>query len=554
MSPPKAKNITEESVGLEMEVIDPAKALIKVIEEENNDRHYINLLLDRVTNINNKDNTPLHCAAHSGNTEVIETLLKKEGIDANIADSLGRTALHFAAYKGHTACVKKLLPHSKIEVNQKDKDNRTALDVAIQYNKTDCMDALLKVDGIEVDQKNLFGRTALHIAAWEGNTEVINALLDAKGIDVNQADSWGRTALRCAVHEHLTVVNILLNTKKIDVNEGDRDGWTPLLWALHIGNTECVKALLQRPDIDVNKANKYDEAPLHRAALHGRTDYVRMLLAAEGIKVNEADDRGNTALHSAVLFNNPEVIKLLLKQPNIDVNQADVDGNTPLLTAKNQEGQRIEKINLLQACGAGEDKAAAKTAFEALDDTGKLSVAYYYYFQQNTELIQDFFQALDGETRKSLIELIEKEIPRFAKAVAYSDLDDLQRFSLTSKSTYRHCQKEEEEIFGQKLPPPSILGKFTPHVLFFPSHIKNKKEVLPCPFGRGLPLETVAIISKFLVPETLDRRKRVHLVRNFLPLMLTWDEKPNEPNTTATATAVLEPLQQPVTPPTSTSA
>ncbi len=227
----------------------------------------------------------------------------------------------------------------------------------------------------KINEANDRGQTALHIAAKAGKTAVIKALLDA-GIDVNIADSDGDTALHIAAKIGNTkVIKTLLEKEGINVNEADNQGWTPLHLTAFKGNTKCFKILLEKKGIDVNLKDKF----------------------------------GRTALRCAALYNYPEVIKLLLKQPNIDVNQADNDGNTPLLTAKNQEGQSIETINLLQACGAGEDKAAAKTSFEALDDTGKLSVAYYYYFQQNTEPRKDFFQALDGETRTSLATIIKDD-------------------------------------------------------------------------------------------------------------------------------------------------
>jgi ankyrin repeat protein len=48
----------------------------------------------------NYGNTPLHCAAGSGNFDLAKYLIEQKGADFNVPDNFGRTPLHCAAGSG----------------------------------------------------------------------------------------------------------------------------------------------------------------------------------------------------------------------------------------------------------------------------------------------------------------------------------------------------------------------------------------------------------------------------------------------------------------------
>ena len=58
----------------------------------------------------NCSNTPLQCAAFSGNDAVISVLIQ-HGADVNELGQFGRTALHGACNNGHVACIHVLVRH-----------------------------------------------------------------------------------------------------------------------------------------------------------------------------------------------------------------------------------------------------------------------------------------------------------------------------------------------------------------------------------------------------------------------------------------------------------
>jgi ankyrin repeat protein len=70
-------------------------------------------LLDRGADVNapgTDETTPLHCAAGSGQTSMVEFLLSR-GANVNAKAAYDLTPLHSAAYGGHTLAAKVLLNH-----------------------------------------------------------------------------------------------------------------------------------------------------------------------------------------------------------------------------------------------------------------------------------------------------------------------------------------------------------------------------------------------------------------------------------------------------------
>jgi len=78
---------------------------------------------------NDRGETPLHVAAHMGETEAAK-LLVEHGADVNAKDELGGTPLHEAAkWPARTEVVKLLLANGA-DADAKNREGKTPLDVA----------------------------------------------------------------------------------------------------------------------------------------------------------------------------------------------------------------------------------------------------------------------------------------------------------------------------------------------------------------------------------------------------------------------------------------
>uniref|UniRef100_A0A671LBC2 Ankyrin repeat and sterile alpha motif domain containing 1A n=1 Tax=Sinocyclocheilus anshuiensis TaxID=1608454 RepID=A0A671LBC2_9TELE len=146
---------------------------------------------DPYINAKNNDNeTPLHCAAQYGHTQVVQLLLE-ELTDPTMRNNKFETPLDLAALYGRLEVVKLLLSAHPNLLSSNTKKH-TPLHLASRNGHLAVVEVLLAA-GVDINYQTEKG-SALHEAALFGKTEVVQKLLNA-GIDVNIVDSKSLTAL-----------------------------------------------------------------------------------------------------------------------------------------------------------------------------------------------------------------------------------------------------------------------------------------------------------------------------------------------------------------------
>ena len=272
--------------------------------------------------------TPLHRAAHRGNTAVVARLLDT-GADVNAVTRHGVTPLALASAGGHAAAVKTLL------------------------------DA-----GADPSRGSPEGETPLMAAARTGVVDSVEALLrHGAAADVDAREGWrGQTALMWAAAEGHAAVVAPLAAAGADVDARSDGGFTPLAFAVRAGHGAAVEALLAA-GADVNLALPDGTSPLHLAVVNARYD-VAVRLLEHGADAAAAGP-GWTPLHQLVWtrrpnrhYNNPAafptgtVTDLELARALV-AHGADVDARQ---TAEPRDGYR----NQLNRTGATPFLLAAK--------------------------------------------------------------------------------------------------------------------------------------------------------------------------------------------------
>ncbi|XP_019859938.1 PREDICTED: transient receptor potential cation channel subfamily A member 1 homolog [Amphimedon queenslandica] len=141
--------------------------------------------------------TPLGIACMNGHKDLVDLLLKQNGVDVNKRNKADQTALHLACEKGCEQVVELLLKHVKVNINVTDKDQHTALHLACEKGHDKVVELLLehKANINCIDQNEY---TALHIACVKGHTKIIKLLLDHEA-DVKKCDKEGLNPLEVAV-------------------------------------------------------------------------------------------------------------------------------------------------------------------------------------------------------------------------------------------------------------------------------------------------------------------------------------------------------------------
>ena len=342
---------------------NPSAALLE--EAKGGNSTGLDLILESCenTNVNEEDwsgGTPIIWASINGHSEIVNRLLKEEGIEVNgqiYYDGTWATALYFASHLNHLEIVEMLLQHDGTDVNNRDWFNgKTALYRASSDGHPEIVRLLLQSPDIDINLASTnHKRTPLFKASQKGRTEVAKQLLQRPEIEVNFADENDYTPLHIASEEgHSMIIRMLLSHPKIDVNKAAK-GMTPLWLAFDKGQKEIVQIILDNLEVDVKKGktmnaegridvrnllfndNKSNISMNEEFMVHVVVENVsggELLAEKNEIDVNFVDNGGRTPLIWATKNGNLEIVQLLLNFTNLDVNrQRNSDGKSALLLA-----------------------------------------------------------------------------------------------------------------------------------------------------------------------------------------------------------------------------
>lgn len=169
--------------------------------------------------------TPLHWAAESGRTNVVEYLLSI-GIDPKLGDAKGFTPLHSAAAFRHTGIVKSLLDHGADPKAVAEGGYSVLLSACSGWPKKEIIELLIGI-GADPNVKSDDGVTPLQKLSFREPPETLKLLL-AAGADVNQVGWEGSTALHWAIDGDNVEVAHLLAESGADGTARNEKGTTAL--------------------------------------------------------------------------------------------------------------------------------------------------------------------------------------------------------------------------------------------------------------------------------------------------------------------------------------
>ncbi len=238
--------------------------------------------------------------------------------DPHARDVDGTTALHWAAHSGDAELAQALI-RGGADVRAVNDYGSTPMMAAAEIGSAPVLEVLLKA-GADVESPNPDGQTALMAAARTGNLEAAKVLLK-HGANPNAREQWGdQTALMwAAAQSQPRMIRLLLDHgAQVDLHGAARDwqrrvtaegrpkdmhhgGFTALLFAAREGCIECARELL-RHKADVNLDDPDGVTPLILALLNIHWDFANFLIKA-GADVNQWDHYGRTALYAAVDMN-----------------------------------------------------------------------------------------------------------------------------------------------------------------------------------------------------------------------------------------------------------
>lgn len=210
-------------------------------------------LLEMGANVNNADQdggTPLHDAIEaevkSSKLELVKLLITY-GADVNAVSNYS-APLHFAAYSGDTEIIECLLINGADINNQGRCKTETPLMVALGQENKSAVEILLK-KGADVNLQNSSnGKTAIHYAARSLNLEMVQLLIrnHADPCVVSKAGSILHSVIYSDIDRSNTEFIKFIIELGVDVDAQNEDGETALHLITSYGSLEEMSLILDR--------------------------------------------------------------------------------------------------------------------------------------------------------------------------------------------------------------------------------------------------------------------------------------------------------------------
>ncbi|CAG9940134.1 unnamed protein product [Clonostachys rosea f. rosea IK726] len=364
----------EEVVGLQAlmkhfdldAIVDGKGSNALVYAAETDRKNAVRLLLDFSTGaqINARGSfglTTLGWAARREWTDIVQVLLQRDDINADIGNHEGETPLAEAAKKDYHDIAQLLMAKTSVIVGS---EKSCPLRVAFDH----CAIRVLRLfldrfgDEIDINQEIADGHTPLTLATQQGFAKLVKMLLEVPGVKPDQPDSqYQLTPLAWAVKRgSLEIARDLVNLD-IDITRG-ANNQLPAVMALHELNLSIVDLLIHKtldtydprctelmfwPNSFQNRLLavqrlgqsaqfRKDYAHEFERVLDDATGRMIASLSQEVLQHKEVDI-SCTSKHSAYDLleaagnRSSEKIKLLLTQKDVDINARSLNGKTALM-------------------------------------------------------------------------------------------------------------------------------------------------------------------------------------------------------------------------------
>ncbi|XP_055532640.1 uncharacterized protein LOC129722861 [Wyeomyia smithii] len=292
--------------------------------------------------VNSVDFTPLMTAATRGRREMCRQLLQK-GANPCYKSPIKYTALHCAAFSGDRDLVSDLLQQPGVDIDAAADDNLTPIGIAIGQNNMNMISFLLamkaKVTAQEFLQAGISHHYHIVPFLMDRDDSLINATFDvarrnllmyaiidremstveyliSKGIDLNARVIGEVTALHIAASKNDSTVCDLLIVSGAELDAMDSEGRTALVVALEQEYIPVVEVLLKHgANSELVRSFRYrasnSASLLHKFAHENRIGMVRLLLDQFHFDVSLVDCNGETALDYATKQNNGAIVAIL---------------------------------------------------------------------------------------------------------------------------------------------------------------------------------------------------------------------------------------------------
>lgn len=209
--------------------------------------------------------TCLHIACEFGKTEIVRFIAGHFTLKALIPeiDNLGWNALHFAAKGGELEILECLLKIDGMEIDSKTDDGKTLLHIACIYKKTEICEFLIKQ----------FRKNKNKYKELLNTKTTTNKLTAAHYLAVEKKEDGSERE----------ILKMLINTKQVDLSAIDGSGLTVLEFAVDHVNKDLIECIL---GAEYREEFKINAAILENCKNHARDDSIKQILERTLSEIN----------------------------------------------------------------------------------------------------------------------------------------------------------------------------------------------------------------------------------------------------------------------------
>ncbi|XP_011409080.1 PREDICTED: uncharacterized protein LOC105315992, partial [Amphimedon queenslandica] len=281
------------------------------------------------------DESLLHSASQSGNTLLVKALQ-----EYNITSSLDRnnqSPVHKAALSGSTTMLNYIISQYNLDANLPDCTGQTPLMYSCSSGSINAVEYLINCHNSDPNITDFNGMTSLHHSCRNGHIDVTQYLIEVQNCDVNKIDDKGCTLVHHAASSgNFNLVQYLINEQGLSPTAVDKNGLTALHYASRTLNLHLVQELVVTHQLDPHQAAKNGKLPIHDAAQSGAVFILDYFVKSCKCNLNQKDKKGSNIFHYSSINGKLHFIKHIISQyPEFNklLHAAEATGIIPLHVA-----------------------------------------------------------------------------------------------------------------------------------------------------------------------------------------------------------------------------
>lgn len=193
-----------------------------------------NYLKDDSTLRDNRDASPTHYAAWSGNPAKLEWIKNNGPKALNQTDKYGNSPYHYAGRSGNPAALEWIKNNTPKALNEENNEGNTPMHYAALSGNPAALEWIKNNASKSLNQKNDAGSTPIHYAAWSGNLEALEWVKNNTPKALNQTNKSHLSPIHyAALSGNPQALNYVLALKN-----------NPAIWVLSYNlRTEVIKKI-----------------------------------------------------------------------------------------------------------------------------------------------------------------------------------------------------------------------------------------------------------------------------------------------------------------------